>query len=411
MQLRRAGVARGTALGDDRSNGGGGWGDAAMAYDLIVSGGEIHDPGAGLCGVMDIAVSGGKIAAVAPSLPADAARRTISAKGRLVTPGLVDIHAHVFVNAHDMGGHTDHYCRQSGVTTLCDAGSTGSATFAGLRHVIDENVRTRIRAFVNLSAIGITGTSRGGELSHFPYADPEGCARTISENPDLAIGVKLRYGPGLVWEYSTEPVKLARKTAALAGVPLMIHITDSPIPLPDILAEMAPGDIITHCYHGRAHGIMGQEKQFVLKEVVEAQRHGIIFDCAHGRNHFSFTMIEKALDQGFLPDTISTDLTLTTATRGPVWDLTTTMSKLLHFGMALDDVICRATAAPAKILGYDGTVGTLKPGANADLAMLELRDGRFDLTDSDGHTVTARRRLIAHTTIKDGRVTYERPAE
>ncbi|MGH7094469.1 MAG: amidohydrolase family protein, partial [Stellaceae bacterium] len=113
----------------------------------------------------------------------------------------------------------------------------------------------------------------------------------------------------------------------------------------------------------------------------------------------------------FLPDTISTDLTLTSATRGPVWDLATTMSKLLHFGMALDDVICRATAAPAKILGYDGTIGTLKPGANADLAILELRDGRFDLTDSDGNMVTARRRLIAHTTIKDGRVTYERPAE
>jgi dihydroorotase len=385
--------------------------NAAMAYDLIVSGGEVHDPGAGLGGMMDVAISGGKIAAVAPGLPDNAARRTISAKGRLVTPGLVDIHAHVFVNAHDMGGHTDHYCRQSGVTTLCDAGSTGSATFAGLRHAIDENVRTRIRAFVNLSAIGIVGTSRGGELSHFPYADPEGCARTISENPDLAIGVKLRYGPGLVWEYSTEPVKLARKTAAMAGVPLMIHITDSPIPLPDILAEMAPGDIITHCYHGRAHGIMGQEKQLVLKEVIEAQRHGIIFDCAHGRNHFSFTMIEKALDQGFLPDTVSTDLTLTSATRGPVWDLATTMSKLLHFGMALDDVISRATAAPAKILGYEGTVGTLKPGANADLAILELRDGRFDLTDSDGHTVTARRRLIAHTTIKEGRVTYERPAE
>ncbi|MGH7092340.1 MAG: hypothetical protein ACREFB_02240, partial [Stellaceae bacterium] len=232
-----------------------------MAYDLIVSGGEVRDPGAGLGGVMDVAISGGKIAAVAPSLPANAARRTISAKGRLVTPGLVDMHAHVFVNAHDMGSRTDHYCRQSGVTTLCDAGSAGSATFAGLRQIIDSAVRTRIRAFVNLSAIGIAGTSRGGELAHFPYADPEGCARTISENPDLAIGVKLRYGPGLVWEYSTEPVKLARKTAALAGVPLMIHITDSPIPLPDILAEMAPGDIIIHYYHGRAHGIMGQEKQ------------------------------------------------------------------------------------------------------------------------------------------------------
>ena len=148
-------------------------------------------------------------------------------------------------------------------------------------------------------------------LSHFPYADPEGCARTISENPDLAIGVKLRFGPNLVWEYSAEPVKLARRTADMAGgVPMMMHITDSPIPLPDLLAHMKPGDIVTHCYHGRAHGIMGQEKQFLLKEVVEAQRAGIIFDCAHGRNHFNFRMIERALDQGFLPDTISTDLTL-----------------------------------------------------------------------------------------------------
>jgi dihydroorotase len=380
-----------------------------MQYDLVVTGGEVLDPGGGLKGTMDIGIAGGKIAAVAPSLPAGSARREINAKGLLVTPGLVDIHAHVFVNAHDMGGRTDHFCRSTGVTTLCDAGSAGSANFAGLRQVLDSAVRTRVRAFVNLSAIGITGTSRGGELAHFPYADPEGCARTIAENPDLAIGVKLRYGPGLVWEYTTAPVKLARQTAAAAGVPLMIHITDSPIPLPEILAEMAPGDIVTHCYHGRANGIMGEEKQFVLKEVVEAQRHGIVFDCAHGRNHFNFRMIEKALDQGFLPDTISTDLTTTSATRGPVWDLTTTMSKLLHFGMSLDQVVLRATAAPARILGHEGTVGTLKPGANADIAILELRDGAFELTDSDGSTITARRRLFARTTIKDGRIWYERP--
>jgi len=382
-----------------------------MQYDLLLTDGEVIDPAAGLKGRMDVGIAGGKIVAVGADLPRSEARRTLSAKGRLVTPGLVDVHAHVFVNAHDMGGHTDHFCRQSGVTTLCDAGSTGSANFAGLRHVLDTAVHTRVRAFVNLSAIGITGTSRGGELSHFPYADPEGCARTISENPDLAIGVKLRYGPNLVWEYTTEPVKLARKTAAMCGVPLMIHITDSPIPLPDILAEMAPGDIITHCYHGRAHGIMGQEKQFLLKEVVEAQRHGIIFDCAHGRNHFSFRMIEKALDQGFLPDTISTDLTVTSATQGPVWDLLTTMSKLLHFGMSLDDIVARATAAPAKILGYAGTVGTLKPGANADIAVLELRDGNFELKDSEGSTITAKRRMIAQMTLRDGRVCYERPAE
>lgn len=383
-----------------------------MKYDLMLTGGDVIDPEAGLRGVMDIGVAGGKIVAVAPSLPQNEARRTISAKGFLVTPGLVDMHAHVFVNAHDMGIHTDMCCRRSGVTTLCDAGSAGSSNFAGLRHVLDQDVRTRVRAFVNLSAIGITGTSRGGELMHFTYADPEGCARTITENPDLAIGVKLRFGPNLVWEYSNEPVKLARRTADMAGgVPMMMHITDSPIPLPALLEHMKPGDIVTHCYHGRAHGIMGQEKEFLLKEVVEAQRAGIIFDCAHGRNHFNFRMIEKALDQGFLPDTISTDLTMTTATKGPVWDLPTTMTKLLHFGMSLEEIVRRSTAVPARIMGYEGTVGTLRPGANADISVFELRDGRHDLIDADNNTITAKRRLIAQMTLKDGRVWYERPTD
>lgn len=383
-----------------------------MQYDLLVTGGEVIDPSAGLRGVMDVAIAGGKIAAVAPSIDAKLALRTISAKGRLVMPGLVDMHAHVMVNGYDMGVNTDQCCRGSGVTTLCDAGSTGSSNFAALRSMLDSHVRTRIRAFVNLSAIGISGTSRSGELAYFPYADPEGCARTITENPDLAIGVKLRFGPKLVWEYSAEPVKLARRTADMAGgVPMMMHITDSPIPLPDLIAHMKPGDIVTHCYHGRNHGIMGQEKQFVLKEVIEAQRAGIIFDCAHGRNHFNFRMIEKALDQGFMPDTISTDLTMTSFTQGPVWDLPTTMSKLLHFGLPLEEVVRRTTSAPARIMGYEGTVGTLKPGANADVAVFELRDGNFELKDADGNVVTAKRKLLAQTTIKDGRVWYERPAE
>ena len=383
-----------------------------MKYDLVLTGGEVLDPSAGYSGIMDIGINAGKIAAVAPAIPAEQARRSISAKGFLVTPGLVDMHAHVFVNGHDMGDRTDHFCSCSGVTTMCDAGSAGSSNFAGLRQVLDNDVRTRVRAFVNLSAIGITGTSRGGELQHFPYADPEGCARTISENPDLAIGVKLRFGPGLVWEYSAEPVKLARRTADMAGgVPMMMHITDSPVPLPDLIEHMKPGDIVTHCYHGRAHGIMGQEKQFLLPQVIEAQKAGIIFDCAHGRNHFNFRMIERALDQGFLPDTISTDLTMTSATKGPVWDLPTTMSKLLHFGLPLAEIIRRTTAAPAKIMGYEGTVGTLKPGANANISVFDLRDGAFELRDSDGDTITAKRRLIPQMTLKDGRVWYQRPAE
>lgn len=383
-----------------------------MKYDLLITDGEVIDPSAGLSGKMDVAIAGGKIAAVLPSIPRDQARKTVSAKGYLVLPGLVDIHAHVLVNGHDMGIHTDGCCSGSGVTTLCDAGSAGSSNFPALRGMLDRHVRTNVRAFVNLSAIGVTGVSRSGELAHFPYADPEGCARTIKENPDLAIGVKLRFGPNLVWEYSAEPVKLARQTAEMAGdVPMMMHITDSPVPLPDLIAHMKPGDIVTHCYHGRNHGIMGQEKEFVLKEVVEAQKEGIVFDCAHGRNHFSFRILEKALEQGFLPDTISTDLTMRTATEGPVWDLPTTMTKLLHFGMSLEEIVRRSTSAPAKIMGYEGTLGTLKPGANADVAIFELRDGNFEMRDSDGNVVTAKRRLIARTTIKDGRVWYERPAD
>jgi len=384
-----------------------------MQYDLLVTGGDVIDPGAGLRGIMDVGIAGGRIVAVAPSLPANQAKRTISAKGMLVMPGLVDLHAHVLVNGHDMGIHTDECCSGSGVTTLCDAGSTGSSNFAALRGMLDGHVRTNVRAFVNLSAIGVTGIQRSGELAHFPYADPEGCARTIKDNPDLAIGVKLRFGPGLVWEYSAEPVKLARRTAQMAGddVPMMMHITDSPVPLPELIAHMKPGDIVTHCYHGRNHSILGEEKQFVLKEVVEAQRAGIVFDCAHGRNHFSFRTLEKALDQGFLPDTISTDLTMRTAKEGPVWDLPTTMTKLLHFGMSLEEVVRRSTAAPARIMGYEGTVGTLKPGANADVSIFELRDGDFEMRDSDGNVVTAKRRLLAQTTIKDGSIWYQRPAE
>ena len=383
-----------------------------MKYDLLITGGDVLDPSAGYKGIMDVGIAGGKILEVGPNLPQNQARKTLSAKGKYVFPGLVDMHAHVFVNGHDMGCCTDRFCKASGVTSLCDAGSAGSSNFAGLRQVLDRDVHTRVRALVNLSALGITGTSRGGELQHFPYADPEGCAKTILENPDLAFGVKLRFGPNLVWEYSAEPVKVARKAADMAGgVPMMMHITDSPVPLPDLVEHMKPGDIVTHCYHGRAHGIMGQEKQLVLKEIVEAQKAGIIFDCAHGRNHFNFRMIEKALAQGFLTDTISTDLTSTSATKGPVWDLPTTMTKLLHFGMTLDDIIPRATSRPAKIMGYEGTIGTLKPGANADVSVFELRDGKFELTDSDGETIVAKRRLIAATTVKDGRIWYERVGE
>ena len=382
-----------------------------MKYDLLLRGGEVVDPGSKLRGKLDVAITGGTIVEVGASLPESEARRTISVKDRYVLPGLVDCHAHIAVNGHNMGVDTDRFCRASGVTTMCDAGSCGSSNFANLRYIVDTAVRTRTKAFVNLSTIGITGTRICGELSFERYADPEGCARTIAENQDFAIGVKLRYGPNLVWEYSDAPFKIARKAADMAGTPMMAHITRTPLPLPKILESFKKGDIITHCYHGGDNGIMGPERQFLLKEVVEAQRNGVIFDCAHGRQgHFSFPLIEKALDQGFLPDTISSDLTFEGATLGPVFDLPTTMSKLMHFGVSLDDVVLRATKYPARILGLEDEIGTLQPGARADVAVFELRDEPVEFHDSDGHSLMGKRRLINHLTLRGGRVWYERPA-
>jgi dihydroorotase len=259
----------------------------------VIRGGEIVDPGSGLRGQMDIAISGGKIAEVGPSLREADARKTISAKDRPVIPGLVDVHAHIFVNCSDMGEPTDRLCNSSGVTTVCDAGSAGSANFAGLRFVVDKAVRTRTRAFVNLSAIGIVGTARSGELAHFPYADPEGCAQTIAENRDIAIGVKLRYGPGIVWEYTTEPVKAARRAADMAGVPMMVHITDSPLPLPEMLAHMKPRATSspTACtaaataHHDRedSRGRWSAKSQKLLRTVNPARCQRVIEDAHLGK--------------------------------------------------------------------------------------------------------------------------------
>ena len=301
-----------------------------MQYDLLIKGGQVIDPGWPQYHKLqpaDVAIRNGKIAAVAADIPVDQAARVREVSGHIVCPGLIDVHAHTFVNAHDMGAETDRRCAASGVTTLIDAGSAGSATFPGLRQYVANTSEVRLRCFIHLSALGLIHL-RVGELMLMDYADPEGCARTIADNRDLAIGVKLRFSNNVVPDAAgTEPLRLARQAADMADVPLMVHITDALLPVPQILEFLKPGDVVTHCFHGFAYGIMGPEKKAILKEVWAAQKEGIIFDCAHGRMHFPFPFVRQALDAGFLPDTIATDLTLPSATRGPVFDLPTTMSK------------------------------------------------------------------------------------
>ena len=322
-----------------------------MPYDLVLKGGEVIDPGWPLHQRADVAISKGKIAAITPNIPATEAIRTIDVTGKIVCPGLIDIHAHTFINAHDMGPQTDQRCSASGVTTLIDAGSSGSATFPGLRHYVAERSQVRLRCFVHLSALGLIHL-QVGELMNMDYADPEGCARTIRENRDLAIGVKLRFSNNVVPDTAgTEPLRLARQAADMADVPLMVHITDALLPVPKILEFMKPGDVVTHCLHRYQYGIMGPEKKEILREVRDAQKAGVIFDCAHGRMHFTFPFVRMALDQGFMPDTIATDLSIPSATRGPVFDLPTTMSKFLNLGVSLDEVLRCVTTNPARAIG------------------------------------------------------------
>ena len=382
-----------------------------MLYDLVLKGGEVIDPGWPLHQRADVAISKGKIAAVAPNIPATEAIRTIDVTGKIVCPGLIDIHAHTFINAHDMGPQTDQRCSASGVTTMIDAGSSGSATFPGLRHYVAERSQVRLRCFVHLSALGLIHL-QVGELMNMDYADPEGCARTIRENRDLAIGVKLRFSNNVVPDSAgTEPLRLARQAADMADVPLMVHITDALLPVPKILEFMKPGDVVTHCLHRYQYGIMGPEKKEILREVRDAQKAGVIFDCAHGRMHFTFPFVRMALDQGFMPDTIATDLSIPSATRGPVFDLPTTMSKFLNLGVTLDEVIRCVTTNPARAIGETGLLGTLKPGAIADVAVFSLERGQFDFVDTDQNHMTGEQKLVTQLTLKDGRIWYRAAKE
>jgi len=382
-----------------------------MSYDLVLKGGEVIDPGWPLHQRADVAISKGKIAAVAPNIPATEAIRTIDVTGKIVCPGLIDIHAHTFINAHDMGPQTDQRCSASGVTTLVDAGSSGSATFPGLRHYVAERSQVRLRCFVHLSALGLIHL-QVGELMNMDYADPEGCARTIRENRDLAIGVKLRFSNNVVPDTAgTEPLRLARQAADMADVPLMVHITDALLPVPKILEFMKPGDVVTHCLHRYQYGIMGPEKKEILREVRDAQKAGVIFDCAHGRMHFTFPFVRMALDQGFMPDTIATDLSIPSATRGPVFDLPTTMSKFLNLGVSLDEVLRCVTTNPARAIGEGERLGTLKPGAVADVAVFSLERGQFDFVDTDQNHMTGEQKLVTQLTLKDGRIWYRATKE
>lgn len=374
---------------------------------LLLVGGEVLDPGQDLRGRLDVALRDGRVAAVGRDLPRDG-YEIVDVAGRLVLPGLIDQHAHCFVGSSDLGVRTDAICAATGVTTFIDGGSAGAGTFEGMREFVLSRSRVRVLAFLNISAIGLAFL-KVGELSHLAYADPDAAAAVAREHPDLILGIKVRNQLEVVGEAGLNPLRRAIRAAELAGgLRVMIHVTNPPTPLDFILELLRPGDLVTHFLNGRGHGIL-DERGRIKPAVGEARRRGILFDVGHGRMHVNFGVAKAAIEQGFLPDTISSDLTSGGAA-GVVKDLPTTLSKFLNLGMPLEAVVRAATATPARVIGREGELGTLKPGAVADVAVFELEEGECEFHDADGNTLPGRRRLTPSLTVKDGAIWWRRSA-
>jgi dihydroorotase len=361
-------------------------------HDLLLAGGRVVDVGGGHVGRYDVAVRGGRIAAVAPALPPGSAREVVDVTGRLVTPGLVDLHTHVHPGATYWGIHPDPVAWHCGVTTWVDAGSAGAWGIDALRAAV-QTYRVRVPALLNISALGLT--ARTGESADLAHADVGAALDAIARHPGLVVGVKVRIDRETVGANGIRPLERALEAARGAGLPVMAHVAGGPPGPADVLPLLRPGDILTHC----ASGVAATGAGAVVRE---AYARGVLFDVGHGAGGFAFDVLEEQLAAGLAPHTVSTDLHVR-CRYGPVFDLPTTMAKLRAVGVPLEDVVAAATATPAAALHLPGGVGTLAVGAPADVAVFAVEDGPFAVVDTHGQVRQAPERLVNVATYVAGR--------
>ncbi len=375
-----------------------------MKYDLLIENGTLVDPAQGIHDRRDVAFAGGVVAEVGADLPGGEARVVIDAEGRYVTPGWIDVHVHVFPDVTHYGIEPDPTCIARGATTVVDAGSAGADIFPGFRKYVIEAAQTRILAELNISSQGMI-TVKVGELSLLELADVDACRRMIEANRDLLIGVKARLTRNTIVGEAAglEPLHRAREAADAVDLPIMIHPQaawcDS---LDDILAVMKKDDILTHCFHNSTCGILDDEDR-IRPSVREAIERGVLLDVGHGSGSFSWPVVEAALEQGVPPHTISSDLHIYNL-HGPVYDLANVMTKFLHLGLSLDDVIAMVTSVPAASVLRRNDLGTLAPGAIGDAVVAEMQEGSFELVDARGVARTGSRNLEPAAVVKDGRL-------
>src|SRR5512147_1221959 len=375
-----------------------------MNFDLVIKGGEVVDPGSGLLGKMDVGIRNGVIAAVDRSLPSDAVGATLDATGKIVTPGLFDLHTHIYWGTTYWGIEPDPVASCTGVTTWLDAGTVGSYSFPGFRRYVIERSAARVLALLNVSSIGLIAPTY--ELTNLDHCDLGLARRIVDANRDVILGIKARIDVNTTRGVGLEPMRLARKLADQVGLPMMVHIAKAPPPLEDVFTLLRPGDILTHCFTGQDNRILepdGRLKDFVRR----AWDKGLVMDVGHGTGSFSYEVAERMLAEGMPPDVISTDAHQLSI-QGPMFDMPTTLSKFLNLGMSLPDVIVRATTRPARTVRRPD-IATLKAGSPADVAVFALVEGAYTFHDVFMNARSGKVRLVSQATIRSGKVMGRRP--
>jgi dihydroorotase len=367
---------------------------AAAKYDLLVKGGRVIDPGYGIDRVMDVAITGGRIADLQAEIPASEAAEVINAQGKLVTPGLVDIHSHVAE-----AGMPPSHCLSTGVTAQIDAGSRGADNVGEIVEVA-KAAPNRVRILLNLARRGLGGGV--GELLDFKNADVAAARRAIETYGDVIIGVKGRLSRTVVGDHDLDAIRRAREIVEPLNRLLMFHVGQTASPMSAIVDLLRPGDIVTHMYSPPPNAILDENGR-VFPEVREARRRGILFDIGNGRNgHITWEVAERAIDQDFLPDTISSDLTAPGITFR-VFDFPTVLSKFLLLGVPLDRVIACGTVNAARAIPAFQNLGTLRVGAPADVAIFELQQGNFEFVDNADAKRTGHQKLVTDAVIASGK--------
>lgn len=370
-----------------------------MQFDLLIKGGEVVDPGGGKQGRLDVGIKRNRIAAVDANIPAEAAARVIDATGQYVTPGLVDLHTHVYHSVTYWGIQADPVAARSGVTTWLDVGSAGAFNVMGFREFIAKPSAARLYALLNISSIGLTAST--WELANLNYCDVDMCVKLTNLNRDLILGVKVRIDHNTTSGTGIEPLRRGREAAERLEQPMMVHIGYGPPTVNEVLPFLRPGDILTHCFTGGDMRIVDSAGKLLddAKRVWDA---GVVMDVGHGGGSFSFEVGEKLIEQGYKPDVISSDIHQHSV-NGPLFDLPTCLSKFMAIGMSFEDVIRAATVRPAQVMGLDNEVGTLKVGALADVALFTIEQGEFPLYDVHLETRTGSELIRNTLTIVNGR--------